>query len=163
MIDGTVAIDKMSLMFTTLHSPYILPLLSSLLPFPSLSFLLFCSPLLLSPLLPLPPLPLLPIAYRNGKLYWADIRQKAIFRSNLNGSNVEVVVDGSLQSPDGIAVDWVSQKVYWTDSTKGTIEVASTNGEDQKVLIWENLDKPRAIVVDPIRRYVRTVHTYPCT
>ena len=87
-------------------------------------------------------------------MYWADIRQKAIFKSNLDGSNREVLVDSSLQSPDGLAVDWVSQKVYWTDGEKGTIEVASTNGEDHKLLIWEGLGKPRAIVVDPLRRCV---------
>lgn len=91
----------------------------------------------------------------------------------------KVVVDTSLESPAGLAIDWVTNKLYWTDAGKlalllplflcnylkicpfmesmvfgvsGTdrIEVSNADGSMRTVLIWENLDRPRDIVVDPV-------------
>ena len=31
---------------------------------------------------------------------------------------VQVVVDTSLESPAGLAIDWVTNKLYWTDAGK---------------------------------------------
>lgn len=58
-----------------------------------------------------------------------------------------------LQSPEGIAVDWVARKLYWTDyigEGKSKIEVANFDGSHRKVLVWTDVDKPRAIAVDPL-------------
>jgi hypothetical protein len=30
----------------------------------------------------------------------------------------QVVVDTSLESPAGLAIDWVTNKLYWTDAGK---------------------------------------------
>lgn len=86
----------------------------------------------------------------------------------------QVVVDTSLESPAGLAIDWVTGKLYWTDAGKSSqtvgaswlgcilqvdpsgfsgtdrIEVSNADGSMRTVLIWENLDRPRDIVVDPI-------------
>lgn len=32
---------------------------------------------------------------------------------------IQVVVDTSLESPAGLAIDWVTSKLYWTDAGKG--------------------------------------------
>ncbi|KTG33418.1 hypothetical protein cypCar_00008936, partial [Cyprinus carpio] len=62
----------------------------------------------------------------------------------------KVVVDTSLESPAGLAIDWLTHKLYWTDAGTDRIEVSNTDGSMRTVLIWENLDRPRDIVVDPI-------------
>ncbi|CAB1318240.1 unnamed protein product, partial [Coregonus sp. 'balchen'] len=72
-----------------------------------------------------------------GLIYWTD-----------------VVVDTSLESPAGLAIDWVTNKLYWTDAGTDRIEVSNADGSMRTVLIWENLDRPRDIVVDPIGGYM---------
>jgi hypothetical protein len=73
-----------------------------------------------------------------GKLYWADREGMRIMRANLDGSNIEVLVEtgaGEEQRKDqarwcvGIAVDPVRGQIYWTqkggdDAGQGTIKRA---------------------------------------
>ena len=56
----------------------------------------------------------------------------------------------SLESPAGLAVDWVSRKLYWTDAGTDRIEVANLDGTMRTVLVYEGLDRPRDIIVDPL-------------
>src|SRR6201988_1377817 len=61
---------------------------------------------------------------KNGKLYWSDREGMRVMRSNLDGSNVETLVDTSQGDPRpgpdptkwcvGIAVDADRGKFYWT-------------------------------------------------
>ena len=61
----------------------------------------------------------------NGKLYWSDREGMRVMRSNLDGSNVETLVDTSLGDARpgkdarkwcvGIAVDLRDGKFYWTE------------------------------------------------
>ena len=71
---------------------------------------------------------------------------KTISRSFLNGSNEEELIKFGLHSPEGIAIDQMSQNIYWTDSGLNRIEVARSNGMYRKVLIWEDLHHPKSIV-----------------
>ncbi|XP_011472600.2 low-density lipoprotein receptor [Oryzias latipes] len=89
-------------------------------------------------------------------LYWSDVSLKKIFRLNLADSSSKpvTVIDSGIETPEGIAVDWVHGNIYWTDSTLKTISVASTDGTKRKTLIRENLDKPRAITIDPVNNFV---------
>lgn len=57
-----------------------------------------------------------------------------------------------LQSPEGVAIDWISRRIYWTDSGKDTIEVASLDDPTKRaVLINKGLVNPRGIAVDPVQ------------
>src|SRR5499427_9565588 len=61
---------------------------------------------------------------RSGKLYWSDREGMRVMRANLNGSEIETLVDTSLGDPRpgsdqrkwcvGIAVDSDGGKFYWT-------------------------------------------------
>ncbi len=67
------------------------------------------------------------------------------------GREKTVVVSG-LDSPDGLACDWLGHKLYWTDSETNRIEVANLDGTSRKVLFWQDLDQPRAIALNPAHR-----------
>jgi sugar lactone lactonase YvrE len=61
---------------------------------------------------------------KNGKLYWCDREGMRVMRANLDGSNIETLVDASQGDPRpgpdqtkwcvGIAVDAAGGKFYWT-------------------------------------------------
>lgn len=91
---------------------------------------------------------------RDDHVYWTDVSTDAISRAKWDGTGQEVVVDTSLESPAGLAIDWVTNKLYWTDAGTDRIEVANTDGSMRTVLIWENLDRPRDIVVEPMGGYM---------
>ncbi len=63
---------------------------------------------------------------------------------------MQIVIGSSLESPAGLAIDWVSHKLYWTDAGTDRIEVSNLDGTMRTVLVWEGLDRPRDILVDPI-------------
>lgn len=67
----------------------------------------------------------------------------------------QVVIQNTLESPDGLAIDWVTRKIYWTDSGTHRIEVSNMAGTIRTILVWERLSKPRDIVVDPTTGYVK--------
>lgn len=67
------------------------------------------------------------------------------------GTGQTVVVSG-LDSPDGLACDWLGRKLYWTDSETNRIEVANLDGTSRKVLFWMDLDQPRAVALNPAQR-----------
>lgn len=69
-------------------------------------------------------------------------------------SSQQVMLIDSLQSPEGLAVDWVHKNIYWTDSGNKSISVATGDGRKRKVLIATELSEPRAIAVDPHHGWV---------
>lgn len=54
-----------------------------------------------------------------------------------------------LESPEGVAVDWLSRNLYWTDSVTDTVSVSTLDAQHHKVLFDTDLVNPRAIQVDP--------------
>uniref|UniRef100_A0A8C4XW01 LDL receptor related protein 6 n=1 Tax=Gopherus evgoodei TaxID=1825980 RepID=A0A8C4XW01_9SAUR len=90
-----------------------------------------------------------------GLIYWSDVSEEAIKRTEFNktGSVQNVVISGLL-SPDGLACDWLGEKLYWTDSETNRIEVSNLDGSLRKVLFWQELDQPRAIALDPARGFM---------
>lgn len=89
-----------------------------------------------------------------GKMYWTDTVLDRISRANLNGSNVEKVVEHGIHTADGLAVDSVGRKIYWTDDGHNRIQVANLDGSMRSVLLYEDLDKPRAIALHYDKGYM---------
>ena len=88
----------------------------------------------------------------SGKMYWVDAEAQKVQRANLNGTNIEDLVDvGGRSVPWGIALDISDGKVYWTDTGlkgRGRIQRASLDGSDAEDLVT-GLDGPVDISLDP--------------
>lgn len=63
-----------------------------------------------------------------------------------------ILIDSQLNSPEGLAIDWVHKNIYWTDSGNKTISVATADGSRRRTLFNSDLSEPRAIAVDPTQR-----------
>ena len=95
------------------------------------------------------------IDMEQGMIYWTDTTHDSVQRAKIGANNntFEIVIQFNLESPEGIAIDWIGRKVYWTDRTPGKIEVSELDGRNRAVLVNENIKTPRAIAVHPRYRY----------
>ena len=66
-----------------------------------------------------------------GKMYWANL-ERGIYRSSLDGTNVEQLVESDLRRPADIALDVVRGKIYWTDDWGGGIYYSDLDGSNLK-------------------------------
>ena len=94
-----------------------------------------------------------------GRIYWSDLNDKrrapkSISRAFLNGTNVEVIIEFGLESPDSIAVDWVAKNIYWSDSVLKRIQVSRSDGTSKRVILWKNLGTPMRIALDPASGHI---------
>lgn len=80
---------------------------------------------------------------------------------SLQGSNQRQLLANNLDTPAGLAVDWLGRKLYWTDDTETSrIEVAELNGTNRAIVVHGNLDKPRDIIVHPTKGSVRVLCSF---
>ena len=79
------------------------------------------------------------------KMYWTDWRADKIQRANLDGSNVQDIVEG-LPFPNGIALDVSNGKIYWTDLGSDKIQRANLDGSNLQDLV--TVQGPNGIALD---------------
>src|ERR1700730_10750559 len=111
---------------------------------------------------------------RNGKLYWSDREGMRVMRSNVDGSNIETLVEtghGEVDRRDarnwcvGIAVDNYGGKFYWTqkggdNAGEGRIfraglemPAGQTPANRQDIeLLYDGLPEPIDLDLDPVNR-----------
>ena len=88
--------------------------------------------------------------YSLGYIFWSDIRERNIKRSNINGTDIKILHTNT--NCYGLAVDWRSSQLYWTDfSLARTISVSDLDGNNKRVLLSSSLARPIGIVLDPER------------
>lgn len=98
--------------------------------------------------------------FKTRYIFWTDVMEENIKRARIEENpQVEVLVKINLNTPDGIAVDWINRKLYWTDTGIDMIEAADFNGTNRLVLVKTGLEEPRAIVVHPFVGYVKSCLT----
>uniref|UniRef100_A0A3Q2YPC0 Low density lipoprotein receptor-related protein 8, apolipoprotein e receptor n=1 Tax=Hippocampus comes TaxID=109280 RepID=A0A3Q2YPC0_HIPCM len=89
----------------------------------------------------------------NNRVFWCDRFHRKIYSAFIHeaGDPAQQVqlVDSSLQTPAGLALDWLQHNLYWTDSGDKSISVASVDGTKRRILINTDLSEPRAIALDP--------------
>lgn len=112
---------------------------------------------------------------KSGKLYWSDREGMRVMRANLDGSNIETLVDTSEGDPRpgadptkwcvGIVVDAEGGRLYWTqkgDDNAGqgrifhaNIELPAGQSPANRTdieLLYENLPEPVDLDLDPATR-----------
>lgn len=82
-------------------------------------------------------------------IFWSDVSTDVIKKAFINGTGIKDIVKWGLESPGGVAVDWIHDLLFWTDSGTRRVEVATFDGQLRSVIAANDLDKPRAIVVHP--------------
>ena len=112
---------------------------------------------------------------RSGKLYWSDREGMRVMRANLDGSEIETLVDTSLGDSRpgsdprkwcvGIAVDTDGGKFYWTQKGghdagfgrifRANIQVPHGQSAENRrdiELLYDNLPEPIDLDLDPVHR-----------
>ena len=112
---------------------------------------------------------------RSGKLYWSDREGMRVMRANLDGSEIETLVDTSLGDSRpgsdprkwcvGIAVDTDGGKFYWTQKGghdaglgrifRANIQVPQGQSAENRrdiELLYDNLPEPIDLDLDPVNR-----------
>ncbi|XP_055345561.1 prolow-density lipoprotein receptor-related protein 1-like [Paramacrobiotus metropolitanus] len=86
------------------------------------------------------------------QIFWTDVVDDKIFSGSLVDSavfNIQTVVENSIPTAEGIAVDYVAKNLYWVESTLDQIEVSKLNGQRRGTIIAGSMHNPRAIALDP--------------
>lgn len=90
--------------------------------------------------------------YNQSFLFYADVNIDAIRRIDMKDfSQAQTLVSTGLNTPNGIAVDWLANNLYWTDTSVKAIEVSRLDGSSRKAIHRDNLDDPRSIILYPKR------------
>ncbi|CAI5440948.1 unnamed protein product [Caenorhabditis angaria] len=104
--------------------------------------------------------------FTNGTLVWSDMTTKQILMCKIGGKagsnsddkiltsqscdqNHFVVLNTEINTPDGLAIDWVHDLMFWTDGGLDQINVMHLTTGKRRVLYSSDLEEPRAIAVDP--------------
>uniref|UniRef100_A0A671V3C8 LDL receptor related protein 8 n=1 Tax=Sparus aurata TaxID=8175 RepID=A0A671V3C8_SPAAU len=89
----------------------------------------------------------------NNRIFWCDRFHRKIYSAFIHEasdpSQQVSLVDSNLQTPVGLALDWLQHNLYWADSGDKSISVASVDATKRRVLINTDLSEPRAIALDP--------------
>nr|XP_032807603.1 low-density lipoprotein receptor-related protein 2-like isoform X3 [Petromyzon marinus] len=86
---------------------------------------------------------------RLGTVYWTDAALNKVFSARADGSGLQEVVGSALETPESVAVDWVSHKLYVLDSTAHRIDVTALDGAGRLVLLADDLEGARSLALDP--------------
>lgn len=94
---------------------------------------------------------------KHGKMYWGEWPHStwagsSILRANLDGSNIQFVVNRHPLRPSAHTLDLEGGKIYWTDSGKRNgegrrIERANLDGSNPKIVV-PRLTEPAGIAID---------------
>lgn len=86
--------------------------------------------------------------YEQNLLFYADVNADAIKRVNMkNFNDVKTIVSTDLNTPNGIAVDWMANNIYWSDAHHKMIEVSRLDGSSRKTLINQTVLDVRSIII----------------
>ncbi|XP_051792178.1 low-density lipoprotein receptor-related protein 2 [Erpetoichthys calabaricus] len=88
------------------------------------------------------------------RVFWTDTTQKKVFSVKLDGTDLKEVLSVSVDSPENLAVDWITFKLYVVESLVDRIEVCDFSGANRVTLIAENLQNPHGLALDPTVGYM---------
>uniref|UniRef100_A0A1Y1N8E6 Vitellogenin receptor n=1 Tax=Photinus pyralis TaxID=7054 RepID=A0A1Y1N8E6_PHOPY len=91
------------------------------------------------------------VAFDGRYVYWTEIMagHESIVRSLLDGSHKQVLISSGLDTPEDLAVDWMTGNIYFTDAELKHIGVCTNDGMYCTVLVNQDVQNPRSIVLYP--------------
>jgi len=88
----------------------------------------------------------------NSKLYISDYDASAIYRCDLDGSNL-VEFRTNLPGPDGLAIDFTENKLYWdTDNGIQRADMVSSDVSQKEDFVTGQTNDPEGVSVDVANR-----------
>ena len=77
-------------------------------------------------------------------MFWINIDTwPSIVSASMNGDNIKVLVNQSLDQPTGIAIDYQNDgRVYWCDEKTSSIETIKIDGSDRHLIRHNQLAHP---------------------
>ncbi|CAB3364278.1 Hypothetical predicted protein [Cloeon dipterum] len=90
---------------------------------------------------------------KNRQIYWADTQVNEIKRTNLSGSNIDIVLDTAIESPGGLAIDWISGNMFIasTGNSQNRIIACNLEGEFFTKIVVNDLTEVKSLALDPLR------------
>ncbi|XP_044525030.1 low-density lipoprotein receptor-related protein 2 [Gracilinanus agilis] len=88
------------------------------------------------------------------RIFWTDTVQDKVFSVDIDGTNIQEVLNVSVDTPENLAVDWVNNKLYVVETSVNRIDMVNLDGTNRVTLITENLGNPRGIALDPTVGYL---------
>ena len=73
--------------------------------------------------------------YHRPRIFFGDTYYEVLASVKLDGSDLKILVDSDISSPDGIAFDWISGNIYWTDTGILILFHLSSNGFRKELLL----------------------------
>ncbi|ELW62289.1 Low-density lipoprotein receptor-related protein 2 [Tupaia chinensis] len=92
--------------------------------------------------------------YQLRKVFWTDTVQNKVFSVDVNNLKIQEIFNISVDAPENLAVDWVSNKLYLVETKVSRIDMANLDGSYPVTLITEDLGHPRGIALDPTVGYL---------
>lgn len=84
-----------------------------------------------------------------GKIYWTDRNFEKIFRTDLDGTNSELLyLEPNGIQPRGLELDIVNGKVYWVNQTSDEIRVGNMDGSGSPVTVVHTGEDPYGLAID---------------
>lgn len=81
-----------------------------------------------------------------GQIYWAN--HSVIGRAELDGGNLQTILQNEIDVPRDIQLDPLDHKMYWIDTGHGSIRRANFDGSDvEHVTDWVDLNFPSQIAL----------------
>ena len=73
-------------------------------------------------------------------MYWTDWgKHPKIERAALDGSHRTILVNNSVEWPNGLTIDYLSHEIYWADAKLDKIEVMNLDGSNRRVVLNDKL------------------------
>lgn len=86
------------------------------------------------------------------RIFWVDAQVNEVKRVGLVGSPIETVIDTGIESPNGLAVDWMSGNVFFSShgAAHNHISVCNLQGEYVVRIVLEDVFQVKSMAVDPV-------------
>uniref|UniRef100_A0A8B9CK99 LDL receptor related protein 1 n=89 Tax=Aves TaxID=8782 RepID=A0A8B9CK99_9AVES len=103
-------------------------------------------------------------------MFWTNWNEQhpSIMRATLSGSNVLIIIDQDIRTPNGLAIDHRAEKIYFSDATLDKIERCEYDGSHRHVILKSEPVHPFGLAVygdyifwtDWVRRAVQRANKY---